>query len=134
MIGRVAVKINKTTPIISVESIESSLPFWTESLGYTKTVEVPHKGKLGFVILVKDGLEVMLQTQESVRDDLPQIADHFRPGSFCLYSDVDSVEAAAKALKGAQVIVPIRTTPYGAREIWVRNQDGNILGFAEFKD
>jgi len=127
------VKISKTTPILSVESIETSLPFWTESLGYKKTVEVPHNGRLGFVILVKDDLEVMLQTQESVRDDLPQIAEHFRPGSICLYSDVDSIEAAAKALKDAHVIVPLRTTPYGAREIWVRNRDGNILGFAEFK-
>lgn len=126
-------KIFKTTPIMSVESIESSLPFWIEAMGYTKTVEIPHRDKLGFVILVKDGLEVMLQTQGSVRDDLPQIADHFRPGSVCLYSDVDSIEGAAKALKGAEVIVPIRTTSYGAREIWVRNPDGNILGFAEFK-
>jgi uncharacterized glyoxalase superfamily protein PhnB len=126
-------KITKTTPIISVESIESSLPFWTEAMGYTKTVEVPHKGKLGFVILVKENLEVMLQTQASVRDDLPQIADYFKPGSVCLYSDVDSIESAAKAMNGAQVIVPLRTTTYGAREIWVRSPDGSILGFAEFK-
>jgi uncharacterized glyoxalase superfamily protein PhnB len=127
------VKISKTTPILSVESIEASLPFWTDVLGYTKTVEVPHNGKLGFVILVRDGLEIMLQTQASVRDDLPQIADFFRPGSICLYSDVDSIEVAAKSLKDTQVIVPLRTTPYGAREFWVRNHDGNILGFAEFK-
>lgn len=125
--------ISKTTPILTVESIEASLPFWITAMGYTKTVEVPHAGKLGFVILVKDGLEVMLQTQASVRDDLPQIAEYFRPGSVCLYSDVDSIEAAAKALHDVEVIVPIRNTPYGAREIWVRNRDGNILGFAEFK-
>ena len=126
-------KITKTTPILSVENIEASLPFWTDVLGYKKTMEVPHNGRLGFVILVKDGLELMLQTHASVRDDSPQIADFFRPGSICLYSDVDSVDATASALKNAQVIVPIRATPYGAREIWVRDRDGNILGFAEFK-
>lgn len=125
-------KISKTTPILCVESIEASLPFWINSLGYEKIMEIPHGSSLGFVILVKDGCELMLQTQASVKDDLPQIADYFQPGSTCLYSDVDSVEAAAKAVEGAQVIVPLRTTPYGAREIWVRNRDGNILGFAEF--
>lgn len=126
-------KITKTTPILSVESIEASLPFWTESLGYEKVHEVSHEGRLGFVILVKGDLELMLQTHASVRDDLPQIAEFFRPGSVCLYSDVESVDAVAAAMKNAQVIVPIRSTPYGAREIWVRNHDGNILGFAEFK-
>lgn len=126
-------KITKTTPILSVERIETSLPFWTDTLGYKKMMEVPHDGRLGFVILEKDGLEIMLQTHASVRADQPQIADYFRPGSICLYSDVDSIDEAAAALKGAQVIVPLRTTPYGAREIWIRDRDGNILGFAEFK-
>ena len=126
-------KISKTTPILSVDNIEASLPFWTDVLGYEKTMEVPHNGRLGFVILVKDGLELMLQTHASIRDDLPQISDYFRPGSICLYSDVDSIDAAAATLKDTQVIVPLRTTPYGAQEIWVRNRDGNILGFAQFK-
>ena len=128
-------KVSKTTPIMSVESIEASLPFWTDNLGYKKTLEVPHQGKLGFVILVKDDTEVMLQTQSSIRDDLPQIAAYFVPGSIALYSDVDSLDSAIEALRSAEarVIVPPRTTNYGAREIWVQNRDGNILGFAEFK-
>lgn len=126
-------KITKTTPILSVESIEASLPFWTDVLGYQKTLEVPHQGRLGFVILVKGELELMLQTHASVRDDLPQIADFFKPGSICLYSDVDSIEAASSVLKDAKVIVPLRSTPYGAREIWIRDRDGNILGFAEHR-
>lgn len=127
-------KITKTTPVLSIKNIEASLPFWTDVLGYKKTVEVPHDGRLGFVILEKDGTEVMLQTHASIRDDLPQIAESLPPGSISLYSRVDSIEAAASALRNTQVVVPIRTTPYGAREIWVRNNDGNILGFAEFKE
>ncbi len=125
--------ITKTTPILSVENIEKSLPLWTDVLGYKKVHEVSHKGRLGFVMLEKDKLEIMLQTHASVSDDMPQIADYFKPGSICLYSDVDSIDATVAALKGVQVIVPLRTTPYGAREVWVRDGDGNILGFAEFK-
>lgn len=75
----------------------------------------------------------MLQTYESVYDDLPEIAKFFPAGSMCLYSDVDSVDAVASALKNVQILVRIRTTSYGAREIWVRNSDGNVLRFAEFK-
>lgn len=125
-------EIAKTTPILSVEKIETSLPFWTNRLGFKKTLEVAHHDRLGFVILNNGHLELMLQTHESVREDLPQIAPHFSPGNLCLYSDVDSIEAAAKAVKGTQVLVPLRSTPYGSREIWVRNGDGHILGFSEF--
>lgn len=126
-------KITKTTPILSVEKIETSLPFWLDALGYSKVLDVPHRDGLGFVILQKGGSEIMLQTHASVRDDLPQIADYFKPGSICLYSDVDSIEAVTVALKGARVLVPLRTTFYGAKEIWVQDHDGNILGFAEQK-
>ncbi len=75
-------KITKTTPILCVESIERSLPFWTEGMGYERT-------------------------------------------------DVDSVESARSALKGATLLVPERKTFYGAKEIFVRDPDGNVLGFAE---
>lgn len=126
-------KITKTTPILCVQSIEDCLPFWTQKLGYQKTVEVPHNGKIGFVILIKDNLELMLQTHQSVADDLPQIADFFLPGKICLYSDVDSIEDAVSSLKGEQIIVPLSTTNYGAKEIWARNKDGIVLGFAEFQ-
>ncbi|MFO0549015.1 MAG: hypothetical protein U0271_11550 [Polyangiaceae bacterium] len=125
-------KITKVTPILSVENIEACLPFWIEKLGYEKTMEMPHDGRLGFVILVKDGIELMLQTHASVRDDLPAIAEHFRPGSTCLYADVDSIEEAAASLAGVEIIVPLRETPYGARELWVRTEEGHILGLAEF--
>ena len=45
------VELKKLTPILTVESIEPSLPFWVDALGFTKTVEVPHEGALGFAIL-----------------------------------------------------------------------------------
>ncbi|MBI3556102.1 MAG: VOC family protein [Deltaproteobacteria bacterium] len=126
-------KITKTTPILCVASIEESLPFWTDVLGYEKTVEVPHNGKLGFVMLQKDGSEIMLQTHPSMVDDLPAVAKHVKVGSICLYSDVDSIEKTLASLKTVKPLVPPRTTPYGAKEIFVQDPDGNVLGFAEFK-
>lgn len=118
-------------PEVICASIEESLPFWTKILGYKKTVEVPHQGKLGFVILQRDGSEIMLQTHPSMVDDLPEVAKHVRVGSICLYSDVDSLEKALSALKGVRPLIPPRTTSYGAKEIFVRDPDGNVLGFAE---
>ena len=57
----------KITPVLMVDEIEKSLPFWIGRIGFTKTVDVPEGDRLGFVILVKDGAELMLQTIESVQ-------------------------------------------------------------------
>jgi hypothetical protein len=38
------VELKKLTPILTVEAIEPSLPFWVDALGFTKTVDVPHEG------------------------------------------------------------------------------------------
>lgn len=62
--------MKKLTPILYVDAIEPCLPFWTERLGFTKTVEVPHDGKIGFVILTRDGLELMYQTWASAAADI----------------------------------------------------------------
>ena len=125
-------KIKKTTPILCVDSIERCLPFWLESMGYVKTVEVPHEGVLGFVILKNDGSEIMLQTHRSLKDDLPEVAKHIKPGAIFLYSDVNSIQETRDAMKNAKVIVPLRTTEYGANEIFIQDHDGNVIGFAEF--
>ncbi|HUP61024.1 MAG TPA: hypothetical protein VNA69_11450 [Thermoanaerobaculia bacterium] len=43
----------KITPVLIVPAIEPVLPLW-ESIGFTRTAEVPHGDRLGFVILLVD--------------------------------------------------------------------------------
>jgi hypothetical protein len=122
-------KINKITPIYIVDRIEPSLPFWT-SIGFEKTVEVPHGDHIGFVILVNGGREVMLQTRASVKEDLA-VKDLDPPCA--LYMDVDAIAGVRAATKGARVLIEDRSTPYGARETWVLEPSGTLVGFAEMK-
>lgn len=77
--------IKKLTPVLFVKEIEPVLPFWVQGLGFTKTAEVPEGNKLGFVILEKDGVEVMYQTYASVDKDLPSIAGEVQKGPTFLY-------------------------------------------------
>ncbi len=120
----------KITPILIVDEIEPSLNFWVSKLGFEKTVEVPEGDKLGFVILQKDGAEVMLQSRASVRKDAGSAADAIFMAGSNLYIEVDSFPDALERVKGAEVVVPERTTFYGMREIWVREPGRNVLGFA----
>ena len=64
----------KITTLLFQESIEDALPFWVDRMGFEKTVEVPEGDRIGFVILVQNGAELMLQSIESVRKDVPAFA------------------------------------------------------------
>jgi uncharacterized glyoxalase superfamily protein PhnB len=124
-------KVKKVTPILVVDAIEPALPFWQEMLGFQKVVEVPHEGRLGFVLLVRDGHEIMLQTRASVAADVPAVAA-LHP-AYAVYCDVDSLDDAVRATRGAEVLVPRRTTFYGADEVWVKDPTGTIVGFAQVR-
>jgi uncharacterized glyoxalase superfamily protein PhnB len=119
----------KLTPILQVEEIEPSIPFW-EGLGFEKTVEVPHEDRLGFVIFQREGVEVMLQTLASMRADAPGLTPASTPSAL-LYFEVTGLDALIARAHELDVAVPERTTFYGARELFVRDPPGNLVGFAE---
>ena len=123
--------VRKLTPVLVVDAIEPSLPFWVERLGFEKTVEVPEGDRLGFVILVKDGVEVMYQSRESVQKDVPKLAELRAGEATSLFIEVSDVESVARAVVGMPVVVPRRTTFYGMDEIGVREPGGHVVMFAQ---
>ena len=124
------VKLNKLSPVLVVDAIEPCLSFWVDRLGFSKVAEVPDGDRLGFVILQKDGVEVMYQSRESVRKDIPALAD-VPAGGTNLYIEVADVAAVERAVKGAEVVVRRRKTFYGADEIGVREPAGNAVIFGQ---
>lgn len=122
--------LKKLTPVLFVENIEDQLPFWVETLEFRKTVEVPHEGALGFVILVRDGVELMLQSHASVAADVPALAgEKARVPLFIEVSDINVIE---NRLGDRERVFPRRTTFYGATETAVRDPAGNVVTFAQF--
>jgi uncharacterized glyoxalase superfamily protein PhnB len=123
--------VKRITPILFVNEIEPVLPFWTESLGFTKTIEVPHGEKLGFVALVRGSSEVMYQSYASVEQDFPSLAAAARKGPSFLYIEVDSLNEVLAALKSAKISQPERTTFYGMREVGYQEPGGHFVTFAQ---
>ena len=115
-------------PILVVGAIEPCLEFW-KRIGFDVTVEVPDGDALGFVILKNGPVEVMYQTRASVAKDVPSMADF--PSSSILYIHVADIENIIASVSGAPVLVPKRTTFYGATEYTVREPGGNAIGFSE---
>jgi len=132
--GGITMKMKKITPILVVDEIEPSLRLWVDRLGFQKVVEVPEGDRLGFVILAGDGVELMLQTRESIaneveKDDLPA-AMKPAPGRSTLYIDVEDLDGLRERVAGFEVLVADRQTSYGARELWLKEPGGNLIGFA----
>ena len=124
------VKLNKLSPVLGVDAIAPGLSFWVDRLGCTRVAAGPAGDRLGFVILQKDGIEVMYQSRESVRKDIPALAD-VPAGGTNLYIDVADVAAVERAVKGVEIVVPRRKTFYGADEIGVREPGGNAVIFGQ---
>jgi uncharacterized glyoxalase superfamily protein PhnB len=119
------------TPILYVDAIEPCLDFWTKRLGFTKTVEVPHGGKLGFVILVKEQWELMYQTWASADADLKGAMKRTKGRSAALYIEVEDIDAIERVMAGADIVHPRRKAFYGATEIFVREPGGHVVGFGQ---
>ena len=122
--------MKKLTPVLVVDEIEPCLSFWRDRLGFAITAEVPHGARLGFVILQRDAVEVMLQTRASVADDLPPLAG----GAYrtVLFLEVADLAPLRAALAGVPPLFPERVTSYGATEIGVEDPAGNVVILARF--
>jgi uncharacterized glyoxalase superfamily protein PhnB len=126
------IEVKRITAVLLVEEIEPCLNFWVDRLGFKKTAEVPDGNKLAFVILQKGATEVMYQTFASVEKDDAQAAKEMRKGPTFLYVEVDDLDAVIAALKDAPVVMPLRTTFYGAKEIVVKDPAGHFVTFAQY--
>jgi uncharacterized glyoxalase superfamily protein PhnB len=124
--------VKKLTPVLFVERIEPVLAFWTQHLGFVKTVEVPDGEQLAFVILQQGSSEVMYQSYASAEKDLPAIASEIRKGPTFLYLEVDDLQPIKAAIQGMEIYLPERTTFYGSREIGVKDPAGHFITFAHF--
>jgi uncharacterized glyoxalase superfamily protein PhnB len=123
--------MKKLTPVLFVERIEPCLPFWVDRLGFEKTVEVPAGDGIGFCILVHGEVELMLQSRASVADDVPALSKGpFANDGLGLYLEVEDIAKVRDAVNGCEIVVPERTTFYGAREIGVRAPGGFTVLFS----
>jgi uncharacterized glyoxalase superfamily protein PhnB len=118
-------------PVLVVAAVEPSLAFWEDRLGFTRVAEVPHGDRLGFAMLVKDAVEVMLQSEASVRDDMgAALGERLAGLSTAFYMRVSDLDAVITALGDYPVALPRRMTFYGADEIGVYEPGGHLVVFA----
>jgi uncharacterized glyoxalase superfamily protein PhnB len=83
-------------------------------------------------MLQKGNVELMYQSYASADKDVSAVAQEVRKGPTFLYVEVESLDEAITATKGSEVVMPVRTTFYGSKEIGIKDPAGHMITFAEF--
>jgi uncharacterized glyoxalase superfamily protein PhnB len=123
--------VKKITSVLFAAEIEPCLKFWIERFGFEKTIEVPEGNELAFAIVQKGGVELMYQTYASAEKDVSAVSPEVRKGPSFLYVEVENLDEILSVLKGAEIVMPVRTTFYGAREIAIKDPAGHVITFAQ---
>src|SRR5579862_6254637 len=121
--------VKKITPVLFAQEIEACVDFWTNRMAFEKTAEVPDGDKLAFAMLQKGGIELMYQSYASAEKDVSSVSRDVRKGPSFLYVEVGNLDAIIGALKGIDVVMPVRTTFYGSKEIGIKDPAGHVIIF-----
>lgn len=126
------IMINKSTPILHVSVVEPSVKFWTERFGFKATIEVPEGSRLGFVALEKGGIELMYQTYSGMKADSKNpLARVIEKGPSFLFMEVTDIQETVRALQGADIVRGVHETPYGSKEVLIKEPGGHYVIFAQ---
>ena len=126
---------NMTTNLM-VESVDESVAFYKDILGFSVTASVPaDSGELQFAILTKDGLNLMLQERTNLIGECPSLDTPKTQPSATLYIMVDNFDELCADLKEkCGLLCDVHTTFYGAKEFAIVDNTGYVLTFTEHKD
>ena len=120
--------IKKVTPVLLTDDVEACINFWAE-FGMDAVMTVPGQDQLTFAILSNGDVELMYQTFESAAADTPSAIEGINRA--VVYLEVNSLDKILPIATKYETVKPEHTTDYGAREIYIRDPGGNLVGFAE---
>jgi uncharacterized glyoxalase superfamily protein PhnB len=123
--------LRRLTPVLAVEAVEPSLEFWEQRVGFERTAVLPHGEGIGFALLTKDGIEVMLQSIASIRSDTFDATGDVHGRAATLFLEVADLDAVEQLLEGYPIAMPRRTTFYGMKELGVVEPGGHFIVFAQ---
>jgi uncharacterized glyoxalase superfamily protein PhnB len=123
-------------PVLVVERVEPTRDFFRDRLGFHETSAVRHGERLGFAMLTRDAVTIMVQSHASLIADVGHDAARAvnetisGRGAAGVYVTVSDVELLVPEVADADVLLPLRRTAYGTHEITVREPGGHAVTFA----
>jgi hypothetical protein len=128
-------KVSRATPVLFVDRVEATRDFFMK-VGFTVLFDVPEQGaegRLGFVGLEKDGVQVMVETRGNANEGQAMREITRQSRGAVVFIEVDNLDAVIAALASEPALVERHKTFYGADEITFMEPGGNVVTFARFE-
>lgn len=125
-------EIKKLTPNLIVSSVERSLAFYCDVLGFTRTATVPDESPFAFAMVQSGSVEIFFNAREAAIEEYPALAKLPIGGTLTLYMEVSDVAQLHDELKArVKVTMPLEKKFYGVTEFAFEDPDGYVITFAE---
>ena len=122
----------KLTPNLLVASVERSLAFYSDTLGFERGMTVPDAPPLVFASVTSGSVEVFFNDAATAVKELPIFTGKPIGATGTLFIEVDGVDALHDRLKPTvKIVMPMVTQFYGMREFAFEDPDGYVITFAE---
>ena len=122
----------KLTPNLLVASVERSLAFYVDTLGFERGMTVPDASPFAFASVTGGGIEIFFNDAAGAVKEYPGFAGKPIGATGTWFIEVEGVDALHDRLKPrVKVVMPIETKFYGMREFAIEDPDGYIITFAE---
>lgn len=125
-------KATRLTPNLIVSSVERSLAFYTDVLGFARGLTVPEQSPFVFASVTSGPVEIFLNDRSTVLKENPQFAGLSIGGGNTMFIEAEAIDALHDRLKpNVKIAMPIVTQWYGMREFAIADPDGYVITFAQ---
>ena len=114
----------KITPVLLADDVDACVRFWNR-LGIETTMTFPFGEETGFAALASGDVELMYQSFAMSSEQEPKAIE--RVDRAIVYLETSSLAEIEARLGEAEVVVPVRETGHGTRELYVRDPAGNLI-------
>jgi lactoylglutathione lyase len=125
-------QFTKLTPNLLVASVERSLAFYVDTLGFARGMTVPDASPFVFAAVASGTVEIFFNDAAVATKEYPAFAGKPIGATGTLFIEVEGVDALHDRLRPkVKIVMPIVTQFYGMREFAIEDPDGYIITFAE---
>jgi lactoylglutathione lyase len=122
----------KLTPNLLVASVERSLAFYVDTLGFERGMTVPEASPFAFASVVSGAVEIFFNDAKGAVKEYAGFAGKPLGATGTLFIEVEGIEDLHERLKPiVKIVMPMVTQFYGMREFAIEDPDGYVITFAQ---
>jgi uncharacterized glyoxalase superfamily protein PhnB len=128
-------QFSKLTPNLLVASVERSLSFYIDVLGFERGMTVPDESPFAFASVTSGAVEIFFNDAATAVKEYPSFAGKPIGATGTLFIELDgsgTIDAFHDRIKAkVTVTMPLVTQFYGMREFAITDPDGYVITFAQ---